>query len=166
MIVPRIITRRQLLILVMLQVHRAAVSNTVDDESCETKYSHTLYFTSPAPWANATHVHTCLYKAVVETNQQITASIQQQPVLCPSLLWPQVRHVRSMSYDVVTTTILLHLANDDDSRFTLVRASTCLSNDTDDDEMTSAHKTIQVNCCTPVIAWTHLFTLSMPDHET
>ena len=48
-----------------------------------------------------------------------------------------------MSYDGGTRTILLHLAGDDDSRFTLISARTCpsstgsVSNLTDKDEMTS-----------------------------
>jgi len=140
--------KRQLLLLVMLQIHRTAVSNNVD-ESCETESSYTLYFTSPAAWANATHVYSCLYKAVVDENQQISPLIQPQTVVCPSLFWPQVRHVRSVSYDVVTKMILLHLMGDDDSRFTLVQARTCppstgnISNLTDEDEMTS-HGPIQV----------------------
>ena len=142
--ISRKITRRQLLLLVMLQVHRTAVSNNVD-EPCDTESSYTLYFTSPASGANATHVYTCLYKAVVERDQRITPLIQPHAVVCPSLLWPQVRQVRSVSYDIITRTILLHLAGDDDSRFTLVQASTCppSGNSTDDDEMTS-HRPIQV----------------------
>jgi len=141
--------RHQLLLLVMLQVHRTAVSNTVH-EPCETESSYTLYFTSPAPWANATHVHTCLCKAVVETDQQVSAVIQPRTVVCPSLLWPQVRQVRSISYDTVTKTTLLHLANDDDSRFTLVQASTCppnassSSNLTEEEEL-MPHRPIQVS---------------------
>ena len=141
--------KRQLLLLVMLQVHRTTVSNSVD-EQCETESSYTLYFTSPAVGANATHVHTCLHRAVVDISQQSSWLIQPRTVVCPSLLWPQVRQVRSVSYDAVTKTILLHLAGNDDSRFTLVQARTCppntssISNFTDEDQMTP-RRPIQVN---------------------
>ena len=140
--------KRQLLLLVMLQVHRTAVSNNVD-EPCNAEYSSTLYFTSPAVWANATHVHTCLYRAVVDISEPISSPIEPHTVVCPSLLWPQVRQVRSVSYDVVAQTILLHFVGSDDSRFTLVQARTCppnntnISNSTDEDAMTP-HGHVQV----------------------
>jgi len=138
-----------LLLLVMLQVHRTAVSNNVDD-LCETESLYTLYFTSPSAWANATHVHTCLYQAIVDTKQEISSRIEPHAVVCPSLLRPQVRQIRSVSYDDVTRTILLHLVGNDDSRFTLVQAHTCLpsssssSNLTDGDEM-AQNRPIQVS---------------------
>ena len=118
------LTKRQLLLLVMFQVHRTAISNDVD-EPCETGYAYTLYFTSPAVGANATHVRTCLYGAGVDFGQSSSALSQPRTVVCPSRLWPGVRQVRSVSYDGVTTKILLHLTGDDDSRFTLISASTC-----------------------------------------
>ena len=143
--------RLHLLLLVMLQVYRTTVSNNVMDESCESDSSYTLYFTSPATGANATDVHTCLYKAVVDSYQEMAPLIRPHAVVCPSQLWPQARQVRSVSYDMVTKTILLQLSGGDDSRFTLVQAATCqpshpgnLSNTTDEDGMTT-HRPIQVN---------------------
>lgn len=133
--------KHQLLLLVMLQVHQTAVSNNVH-EPCNIEHSSTLYFTSPAVWANATHVHTCLYRAVVDISEPISSPIRPHTVVCPSLLWPQVRQVRSVSYDVVADTILLHLVGNDDSRFTLVQARICppnassISNSTDEDAVT------------------------------
>ena len=146
--VVKMTMKRQLLVLVMLQVHRTAVSNNVD-ELCETESSYTLYFTSPAVGANATHVHTCLYRAVIDLSQDISSLIQPHTVVCPSLLWPQVKQVRSVTYDAMSKTVLLHLVGNDDSRFTLLQARTCLlstnsiSNLTDEDDMTS-HRPIQV----------------------
>jgi len=156
--------RRQLLLLVMLQAYRSTVSNNAMDESCESDSSYTLYFTSPATGANATHVHSCLYKAVVDSDQEMTPLIRPHTVVCPSQLWPQARQVHSVSYDIVTRTILLHLSGDDDSRFTLLQAPTCqprrhgnFSNSTDEDGMTS-HRPIQVNrftlkCAVNLMNW-------------
>jgi len=85
-------TRHWLQLLVMLQVHRTAVSNNVD-EPCDTESSYTLYFTAPAMWANTTHFHTCLYKAAVDYAS--SPLVEPSTVVCPSLLWPQVRQVPS-----------------------------------------------------------------------
>ena len=133
-------TKDWLLLLVMLQVHRTTGSNSVE-EPCETESPYTLYFTAPAVWANTTHRHTCLYSAAVD--EESSSLVRPSMVGCPSLLWPQVRQVRSLSYDAGTRTTLLHLAGYDDSRFTLVSARTCpssagnVSNFTNKDDVTS-----------------------------
>jgi len=131
--------KRHLLLLVMLQVHRTAVSNNVT-ELCDTESLYTLYFTSPADGANATHVQVCLYKAVVDSGHQMPPVIHPQAVVCPNRLWAESKQVRSMSYDVVAKTILVHLAGDDDSRFTLVLARTCPSNSNLTDETESSSR--------------------------
>jgi len=143
------IMERRLLLLVTFQFYRTAVSSNVV-EPCETGSSYTLYFTSPAAGVNSTDVQTCLHKAVVDRREGLFSPlIRPETVFCPSQLWTRVRQVRSMSYDSVARTILLQLASDDDSRFTLVSVHTCppnignISNRTDEHDVTS-HEPIQV----------------------
>jgi len=64
----------------------------------------------------------------------------------------KVRQVRSLSYDAGTRTILLHLTGDDDSRFTLLSASTCPNSSSNLTETTS-HGPIQVHQTPEINGW-------------